>query len=140
PGAAAALRAEARRRGGSGAPDADLDGAPAGDAGDGDLDDADDGVVVGAAGPPDPAAVAATTAALRRFVLGVALAGLGPVLAAGLAAVLPGSQAGLAGGALSGLLLVAPVAGQGPRARWVIGGAVALGGLLGAIAGARQLG
>ncbi|MBL8618009.1 MAG: hypothetical protein JNM72_20525 [Deltaproteobacteria bacterium] len=133
PEAAAALRAEARRRGGTSAQDTIPDErGPEGEAA---LTDA-----VGAEPAPDPAAVAATTAALRRFVVGVSLAALGPPLAVALASVLPAAQAGLAGGALSGLLLAAPVAGHGPRGRLIIGAAVALGALLGAVVGAERLG
>jgi hypothetical protein len=134
PTAAAALRAEARRRcGGEASPDRPEAPAPLAPA-------APDGPEAPA--PMAPAAPAALPAPRGRPLIGVALAGLGPLLAAGLSDALPGAQAGLAGGALSGLLLVAPAAtaSAGPRARvWVVS-AVAVGAVLGGVAGAAWLG
>jgi hypothetical protein len=118
PAAAAALRAEARRR---------ARPAPA-----------------PAPAPAPPARAAGAGPSLERLRVGAALAALGPLLALGLAAALPPAQAGLAGGALSGLLLIGPVAGPGGRGRAQIAAAVLVGGLVGAVlgglAGARWLG
>jgi hypothetical protein len=109
PAEAAALRAEARRRARPAQP----------------------------VGPVPPAPAAGAGPALRRLRVGAALAAtLGPLLAFGLAAALPPAQAGLSGGALSGLLLVGPVAGPGGRGRAQIAAAVLVGGLVGAVVGA----